>query len=84
VPVGPGGSSRRLAGALRELAPAQPSGRVRRGRQLNRLTIGWNGVEGIVAVTAGLAAGSVSLVGFGLDSGIEVSAATSPCSQARR
>jgi hypothetical protein len=45
------------------------------GRLLNRLTIGWNAVEGILAVAAGLAAGSVSLVGFGLDSGIEVSAA---------
>jgi len=33
---------------------------VRRGRLLNRLTIGWNAVEGIVAVVAG----SVSLVGF--------------------
>lgn len=31
--------------------------------------------EGLVALTAGLAAGSVSLVGFGLDSAIEVSAA---------
>jgi len=48
---------------------------VRRGRLLNRLTIGWNVVEGVVAVVTGLAAGSVSLVGFGLDSGIEVSAA---------
>lgn len=42
--------------------------------RLNQLTIGWNVVEGVVAVTAGLAAGSVSLVGFGIDSGIEVSA----------
>jgi divalent metal cation (Fe/Co/Zn/Cd) transporter len=42
---------------------------------LNRLTIGWNTVEGVIAVVAGVAAGSVSLVGFGLDSGIEVSAA---------
>jgi len=41
---------------------------------LNRVSIGWNVVEGVVAVTAGLVAGSVSLVGFGLDSGIEVSA----------
>jgi divalent metal cation (Fe/Co/Zn/Cd) transporter len=48
---------------------------VRRGRLLNRLTIGWNAVEGVIAVAAGLVAGSVSLVGFGLDSGIEVSAA---------
>lgn len=46
-----------------------------RARLLNRLTIGWNAVEGIVAVTAGVLAGSLSLVGFGIDSGIEVSAA---------
>ena len=48
---------------------------VRRARWLNAATISWNTVEGIVAVTAGLAAGSVSLVGFGFDSAIEVSAA---------
>ncbi len=48
---------------------------VRRATVLNRFTIGWNALEGVVAVTAGLAAGSVSLIGFGLDSGIEVSAA---------
>lgn len=48
---------------------------VRRATALNRITIGWNAIEGIVAVAAGIAAGSVSLVGFGLDSGIEVSAA---------
>ncbi|MEX2423150.1 MAG: cation transporter [Acidimicrobiia bacterium] len=48
---------------------------VERARRLNRLTIGWNLVEGVVAIAAGIAAGSVSLIGFGLDSGIEVSAA---------
>lgn len=48
---------------------------VRRARTLNVLTIGWNSVEGLVAIAAGLAAGSISLVGFGLDSAIEVSAA---------
>jgi hypothetical protein len=48
---------------------------VRRARWLNAVTIGWNTVEGIVAVAAGIAAGSVSLVGLGLDSAIEVSAA---------
>jgi divalent metal cation (Fe/Co/Zn/Cd) transporter len=48
---------------------------VGRARLLNKLTIGWNAVEGVVAVVAGVVAGSVSLVGFGLDSGIEVSAA---------
>ena len=48
---------------------------LRRSRLLNRLTIGWNVAEGAIAVIAGTMAGSVSLVGFGLDSGIEVSAA---------
>lgn len=48
---------------------------VRKAQRLNILTIGWNLVEGVVAIVAGLVAGSVSLVGFGLDSGIEVSAA---------
>ena len=40
------------------------------------VTIGYNVVEGIVAVTAGLVAGSVALTGFGVDSGIEVAAAS--------
>ncbi len=48
---------------------------LRRARWLNAATIGWNSVEGVVAVAAGIAAGSVSLVGFGFDSAIEVSAA---------
>ena len=48
---------------------------VRRSRLLNRITIGWNLAEGVIALVAGTVAGSVSLVGFGLDSGIEVSAA---------
>jgi divalent metal cation (Fe/Co/Zn/Cd) transporter len=48
---------------------------VRRARWLNVATIGWNTAEGVVAIAAGIAAGSVSLVGFGFDSAIEVSAA---------
>lgn len=48
---------------------------VRKARHLNWFTIGWNGIEGVVAVAAGIAAGSIGLVGFGIDSGIEVSAA---------
>jgi divalent metal cation (Fe/Co/Zn/Cd) transporter len=35
-------------------------------------TVGWNVVEGIVAIAAGVLAGSIALVGFGLDSYIEV------------
>jgi divalent metal cation (Fe/Co/Zn/Cd) transporter len=46
---------------------------LRRARRLNEVTIGWNVVEGVVAVAAGIAAGSISLIGFGLDSGVEVS-----------
>jgi len=35
-------------------------------------TVGWNIIEGIVAIAAGVIAGSIALVGFGLDSYIEV------------
>jgi divalent metal cation (Fe/Co/Zn/Cd) transporter len=47
----------------------------RRGLRLEYLTIGWNVVEAAVAIGAGLAAGSIALVGFGFDSTIEVAAA---------
>lgn len=42
-----------------------------RGLRLEVLTVAWNAIEAIVAIGAGLAAGSVALVGFGLDSVIE-------------
>jgi len=45
---------------------------LRRGLQLEYLTIGWNSLEAIVAIGAGILAGSIALVGFGLDSIIEV------------
>lgn len=45
---------------------------VRRGNHLAWLTIGWNSVEGLVAIASGVAAGSVALVGFGVDSYVEV------------
>lgn len=44
----------------------------RRGQRLEYFTIGWNVVEGLVAVVAGAFAGSISLIGFGVDSFIEV------------
>jgi divalent metal cation (Fe/Co/Zn/Cd) transporter len=47
---------------------------VRRGLWLNYLTIGYNTIEAIVSLVAGLVAGSVALVGFGVDSAIEVTA----------
>jgi divalent metal cation (Fe/Co/Zn/Cd) transporter len=39
------------------------------------LTIGWNALEAVIAISSGIAAGSVALVGFGLDSVVEVSSA---------
>jgi len=45
---------------------------VRRGKRLEWLTIGWNSLEALVSIAAGLLAGSVSLVGFGFDSLIEL------------
>jgi hypothetical protein len=45
---------------------------VRRGQRLAWLTIGWNSVEGIVAIASGAVAGSIALVGFGVDSFVEV------------
>ncbi len=46
---------------------------VRRGRKLAYLTISWNSLEAVIAVAAGIGAGSIALVGFGFDSVIEVS-----------
>jgi divalent metal cation (Fe/Co/Zn/Cd) transporter len=46
-----------------------------RGKRLEYLTIGWHVLEGLAAVIAGIIAGSVSLVGFGIDSFIEVTSA---------
>jgi divalent metal cation (Fe/Co/Zn/Cd) transporter len=43
----------------------------RRGLHLARFTVAYNILEGAVAITAGLGAGLVSVVGFGIDSGIE-------------
>lgn len=45
---------------------------VRRGRKLEYFTIIYNSLEGLISIIAGLMAGSVSLIGFGIDSVIEV------------
>jgi divalent metal cation (Fe/Co/Zn/Cd) transporter len=45
---------------------------VLRGQRLEYFTIAWNTFEGLVAVIAGAVAGSISLIGFGIDSFIEV------------
>ena len=43
-----------------------------RGRRLEYLTLAWNSLEAVVALASGIIAGSVALVGFGLDSVIEM------------
>lgn len=43
-----------------------------RGRRLEYFTIAWNAIEGVAAVATGMMAGSISLIGFGIDSFIEV------------
>jgi cation diffusion facilitator family transporter len=48
----------------------------RRGVRLEWFTVAWNVAEALVAIAAGVAAGSIALIGFGVDSGIEVVAAT--------
>jgi divalent metal cation (Fe/Co/Zn/Cd) transporter len=53
---------------------AERTALVQRGLVLNWTTIGYNVVEAIVAIGAGLVSGSVALLGFGLDSVIEVTA----------
>src|ERR1700726_2831310 len=45
---------------------------VNRGRRLEHFTIAWNTLEGLIAIVAGAIAGSISLMGFGLDSFVEV------------
>jgi divalent metal cation (Fe/Co/Zn/Cd) transporter len=58
--------------------PEQPNLRpesVKRALRLEFLTVGWNLVEGMIAVTAAVIAGSVALLGFGIDSFVECSSA---------
>lgn len=43
----------------------------RRAKALSWLSLIWMGLEGGIAIVAGIAAGSIALIGFGLDSGIE-------------
>ncbi len=60
---------------MTDVAKGQLSARdqqlTKRGMRLAQFTVAYNVVEGVLAVTVGLMAGLVSLVGFGFDSGIE-------------
>ena len=52
-------------------ASVERSSLLRRGLQLELLTVGWNTVEALVSIIAAVAAGSVALLGFGIDSVVE-------------
>jgi divalent metal cation (Fe/Co/Zn/Cd) transporter len=54
------------------LAAEDRSAQLAHALRLEYLTVGWNVVEGVVAVTAALLAGSVALFGFGIDSFVEM------------
>ena len=64
-----------------ELSPVAPAPRppavperdrlIRRARALSWLSLGWMAIEGAVAIGAAIVAGSVALLGFGIDSAIE-------------
>jgi divalent metal cation (Fe/Co/Zn/Cd) transporter len=59
-------------------ATAQPELRphsVRRALRLEYFTVGWNIVEGVIAITAALIAGSVAILAFGIDSFVECASA---------
>lgn len=55
------------------LAPHRRRQLGRRAQLLAGTSVTYNVIEAVIAITAGLAAGSVALVGFGLDSIVEVS-----------
>src|ERR1700682_2734158 len=57
---------------MAETAILERTAVVRHGRRLEYFTVGGNAIEGLVAVAMGVIAGSISLVGFGIDSFIEV------------
>ncbi|MDQ4143708.1 MAG: cation transporter [Actinomycetota bacterium] len=59
-----------------EREPVLRADELKRGLLLEYASLAWNAVETFVGIAAGVAAGSVALVGFGLDSVVEASSAT--------
>lgn len=57
------------------LSDAEVERLTRHGLRLAQFTVAYNVVEGIIAITAGILAGLVSVIGFGIDSGVESIAA---------
>jgi divalent metal cation (Fe/Co/Zn/Cd) transporter len=57
--------------AQRQAPSAEWLQAARRAKALSWLSLVWMGLEGGIAITAGIAAGSIALIGFGIDSAIE-------------
>lgn len=55
--------------------PELRAGLLGRALRLEYLTVGWNLAEGVIAVSAALMAGSVAILGFGIDSFVECASA---------
>lgn len=66
-----------MSAATRNLSEAEAEAErlTKRGLRLAQFTVIYNLAEGAIAITAGVLAGLVSLIGFGADSGIESAAA---------
>ena len=60
---------------MKQTHAGQPERVIKHALWLEYATVGWNVVEAFVAISAGVLAGSIALVGFGFDSIIEVTAA---------
>lgn len=58
-----------------DMDPARRAGLLARALRLEYFSLAWNVLETIVGLAAGLAAGSVALIGFALDSVVESSSA---------
>jgi len=68
--VVPGTATEGTSPVCSDVSPSRPE-LVQRGLRLEYLTVSWNVVEGLVSVAAALTAGSVALLGFGIDGFVE-------------
>jgi divalent metal cation (Fe/Co/Zn/Cd) transporter len=63
-----------VADSRTQLGPVEHATLIRRAKLLSWLTLAWLAVDGAIGMTAGIAANSVALIGWGLDCAIEAAA----------